>query len=156
MIRKLYGLFIYKLQYTSFFSIMERVTGFLLIFGIYYFFLQEIVLNYFFYNNALYNIFQGISLLMLILILYYFSFHLIAGIRIYLTSLYYSYSLKKKPLSLNLLYSFKLIEKNSISKLLISFLLNAKEFINNAFVKSNSFFLLAIFAFFFFVLMFLF
>lgn len=155
MIRKLYGLFIYKLQYTSFFSIMERVSGFLLIFSIYYFFLQEILLNYFFYNSTLVNFLQGVSVLLLILILYYFSFHTLTGLRIYLTSLYYSYILKKKPLTLNLLYSFQLIEKNSYVKFLINFLLNVKNLLNNVFIKSNSFFLLTIFLIFFVILIFL-
>jgi succinate dehydrogenase/fumarate reductase cytochrome b subunit len=148
MLKKLYGLFIYKLQYTSFFSIMQRVSGFLLLFVLYYFFLQEIFLNFFFYNEFFIKILSYFFFILLFIFLFYFCFHFVNGLRIYFTSLYYDYNLNKKYLNLNLLYSLKLIEKNNFFKLIINILIKINEFIKIIIIKSNTFFLLIIIIFF--------
>jgi succinate dehydrogenase/fumarate reductase cytochrome b subunit len=153
MLRKLYGLFIYKLQYTSFFSIMQRVSGFLLLVVLYYFFLQEIFLNSFFYSS-LSSYFYYFSFFILLIIVFYFSIHFLNGMRIYFTSLYYNYNLQKKPLSLNLLYSLRIVENNKVIKFLITGLINSSEFIKNFFVKSNTSFLIINYLLFFLIILF--
>jgi succinate dehydrogenase/fumarate reductase cytochrome b subunit len=149
MLKKLYGLFIYKLQYTSFFSIIERVSGFFLLFVLYYFFLQEIFFNFFFYNEFFIKILYYLSLLFGLIFLFYFSFHFLTGIRIYITALYYNYNLNRKPLNLNFLYSLKLIEKNGkVYKFLITLFIKINEIIKNLIIKSNISFLVVIVLFF--------
>jgi succinate dehydrogenase/fumarate reductase cytochrome b subunit len=153
MFKKLYGLFIYKLQYTSFFSIMQRLSGFILIFSLYYFFLQEVITSKFNYNNN--SFFRLIFFSLLILFLYYFIFHILVGLRIYLISLYYKYNLNKKLLNLNLIYSIKLIEKNRIYKYIINSISFVRIEFQNFLIRSNSFFLLFVFNCFIFFLIFL-
>ena len=143
MLRKLYGLFIYKLQNTSFFSIMQRVSGFLLLFMCYYFFLQ-----FFFFENFLFTSFIFyLNFFLTFIVFLYFSIHFLNGLRIFATSLFYSYSLKKQGLGLDIFYALNLLFKeNKILVLLKYFLNNLK----NILVKSNFFFMITIFFFFIF------
>lgn len=144
MLKKLYGLFIYRLQATSFFSIMERVSGFVLLVVLYYFFMAEFILNTSF-NNYLIKILNNFSVLILLLMSFFFVFHLVNGLRIYTMSFYYYINLKKKSMLLENFYSFLLLEKNIFVK---SVLLNLKKILNFFklfLVKSNLSFLFFIF-----------
>ncbi len=105
MLRKLYGLFIYKLQMTSYFSIMERVSGFLLLSVVYYFFVAEIFANSFFIKFS----FEGLGLIIMLLIIFFFFFLLVNGLRIYIFFFFFFLILKKKPLMLETLYFFFLL-----------------------------------------------
>jgi succinate dehydrogenase/fumarate reductase cytochrome b subunit len=151
MLKKLYGIFIYKLQTTSFFSIMERISGFLLLCVLYYFFLAEVLINSFFFTYNLNFFFLIISFFTL----FFLSFHVVNGIRIYVMSLYYYINLKKKPLILETLYSFLLIENNKFFKFLLLFIKNIIFMVKSLFLKSNYSFLLLIFLFYF-ILIFIF
>lgn len=151
MLKKLYGLFIYKLQYTSFFSIMQRVSGFLLLIVLYYFFLQEVLLNSFFYFNWNFYV-KFFSNIFLFIIIFYFVFHLLNGLRIYIASLYYNYSLQKKALNLNLLYSLRIVEKNVFIKSFLNLIIGVISSIKNLIVKSNASFLMLIYILFFIII----
>lgn len=141
MLRKLYGLFIYKLQMTSYFSIMERVSGFLLLSVVYYFFVAEIFANSFFIKFS----FEGLGLIIILLIIFFFSFHMVNGLRIYILSLYYYITLKKQPLTLETLYSFSILEKNKFFKLIINNIKSLFNYVKVIGIKSNYSFLLLIF-----------
>lgn len=141
MLRKLYGLFIYKLQMTSYFSIMERVSGFLLLSVVYYFFVAEIFANSFFIKFS----FENLGLLFMLLMIFFFAFHIVNGLRIYILSIYYYITLKKQPLTLETLYSFSILEKNKFFKVIIDNIKNVFNSIKFIGVKSNYSFLLLIF-----------
>lgn len=141
MLKKLYGLFIYKLQMTSYFSIMERVSGFLLLGVLYYFFLAEIFANTFFVS---FN-FNSFFLLISLLIIFFLSFHIVNGLRIYVMSIYYYINLKKQPLTLDTLYSLSIVEKNKFFKIVLNGLKNLLNYARLFGVKSNYSFLILIF-----------
>ena len=136
--RKLYGLFIYKLQYTSFFSIMQRFSAFLVLFMFYVFFLGVVFLNNFINYNSFYYFFYFV---LLFIFIFYFVFHFINGLRIYLVSLYYNYNLEKNALILDLLYILKLIEKNNFIKNIVKVFINFIILMKTSMLKSNNFFL---------------
>lgn len=141
MLKKLYGLFIYKLQMTSYFSIMERVSGFLLLGVLYYFFIAEIFANTFFVS---FN-FNSFFLLISLLIVFFLAFHVVNGLRIYVMSIYYYINLKKQPLTLDTLYSLSIVEKNKFLKMLLNSLKNLLNYARLFGVKSNYSFLILIF-----------
>ena len=136
--RKLYGLFIYKLQYTSFFSIMQRFSAFLVLFMFYVFFLGVVFLNNFINYNSFYNFFYFV---LLFIFIFYFVFHFINGLRIYLVSLYYNYNLEKNALILDSLYILKLMEKSNFIKNMVNSFINFKTVMKTSMLKSNNFFL---------------
>jgi len=141
MLKKLYGLFIYKLQMTSYFSIMERVSGFLLLSVLYYFFVAEIFANSFFFNLNM----ETLGLLIVLLIIFFFSFHLVNGLRIYIMSIYYYINLKKQPLTLDTLYSFSILEKSKFYKFILNNLKHLLNYVRVFSIKSNYSFLILIF-----------
>jgi succinate dehydrogenase/fumarate reductase cytochrome b subunit len=150
MLKKLYGLFIYRLQMTSYFSIMERVSGFVLLALFYYF----LLLQFSFLNVSYSNFFYYLTLLVFLIVLFFLSFHIVNGFRIYLMSIYYYVNLKKQPLVLNTMYSLEILEKNNILKKLLSFFKGILNFFKIYGLQSNYFFLFSIFLIYVFIVFF--
>lgn len=156
MLKKLYGLFIYRLQATSFFSIMERLSGFILLFALYYFFVAEFIFNTTSSSIGSYLVYvlENFSLFIVLLVFFFFIFHIINGLRIYLMSFYFYINLKKKPMLLENFYSFILLEKRSIIKVLLLKVKQVFNFLKTFTIKSNLSFIFIIFCFYFFFILF--
>lgn len=164
MNKNLYGLFFYKLQYTSFFSIMQRVSGFFLIFAIFLSFFFN-VFNYTFFFNFSFN-YLFLFKIFSFLILFFFIYHFINGLRIYYMSSYYFHSFSNRIIGVNNdIYAFLInyynnlflsksnigIFNNLISYFLknfFKFYLNLDNLFKSYFIKSKLFFIFFIFLFF--------
>ena len=102
MLKHLHGLFFYKLQFTSFFSILQRISGFFLIFLMLFSFFFSIFLGFFFFFTSVFRFFIVFALVLWFLFFFYFTFHLISGLRIYYLSSFYFNVFNTKIIGLNL------------------------------------------------------
>ena len=102
MLKHLHGLFFYKLQFTSFFSILQRISGFFLIFLIFFSFFFSIFLGFFSFFILVPRFFIVFALVSSFLFFFYFIFHLISGLRIYYLSSFYFNVFNTKIIGLNL------------------------------------------------------
>ena len=146
MSKKLYGLFFYKLQITSFYSILERISGVFLLFLFYLFFLGQISINSFFFNLNVYFIY-----LVYLLFFFFLSFHVFNGFRIFFLYIYNLYSLKKSTLQLSITYLFPFLTRNSLVIFLFNFISKLKGYFFNSLI-----FNISVIFFFYFVFVFLF
>jgi succinate dehydrogenase/fumarate reductase cytochrome b subunit len=158
------GLLYYKLQFTSFFSIMQRITAVLILSVMCYYFAVNYVINSLnFFLNI--NVYAGLNFFIFLLVLFFFSFHFINGLRIFAISTLYFQSFSSKSITsdnsvISFVFNFYLtkfkesrvlsnLSNKTLSKIqtMISYYFILEEVLKYFFFKSRLIFILFIFIF---------